>query len=120
MLVHCLPSRATCTWPSSVPAYNRLARFGDSAREITVPQATMPSFLDMVMSLPFTPIVTTSSRLLWVVRSPPTASHVWPLFDDRKTRFDPANSTDALCGERVNGVSQFHRYGSSARPRARR
>src|SRR2546423_5857386 len=78
-----------------------------------VPQATMPSFFAIAISLPFTPIVTTSSRFVLVVRSPPTDSHVWPWFDERKTRLEPANSTAELCGERMNGVSQFQRYGCS-------
>ena len=52
--------------------------------------AWMPSFLEIVMSLPFTPIVTMSSRFALVVRSVPSASHVCPRFDERNTLFPAA------------------------------
>src|SRR5690242_14408590 len=81
--VHDRPSRDTCTLPSSVPTYNNPARFGDSANEMIVGHAWMPSFFAMFTSLPFTPIVTTSSRFAFVVRSVPTDSHVRPRFDER-------------------------------------
>ena len=45
----------------------------------------MPSFFAIVMSLPFSPIVTASSRFALVVRSGLAASNVRPRFDDRNT-----------------------------------
>ena len=78
-------SRETWTLPSSVPAYSRPGRLIDSPTEMIVGHATMPSFLAMVMSLPFTPIVTTSSRLALPVRSAPTLSQVRPRFADRNS-----------------------------------
>src|SRR5262245_54107291 len=112
-LVHDFPSRDTCTLPSSVPAYSKLGRLGDSANDTIVGHATMPSFLEIVMSLPFTPIVTISSRLALVVRSPPTASHVCPLFDERNTRLPDANKMLGLCMDSTRGVSQLNRMGAS-------
>jgi len=80
------PSRDTCRWPSSVPAYRMFARFGDSANDTIVGHVWMPSFLATVISLPFTPIVTTSSRFALPVRSAPSASQLRPRFDERNTR----------------------------------
>src|SRR5262249_39719861 len=79
------PSRDTCTFPSSVPAYITPARFGDSANDTIVGHAWMPSFLAIVTSLPFKPIVTTSSLLTLFVRSVPSVSQVRPRFDERYT-----------------------------------
>src|SRR5262249_48468104 len=84
------PSRDTCTFPSSVPAYITPARFGDSANEMIVGHAWMPSFLAIVISLPLRPIVTMSSRLAFEVRSAPSPSQVRPRFDERYTRLPAA------------------------------
>ena len=79
------PSRDTCRLPSSVPAYATPARFADSANEMIVGHAWMPSSLAMRMSLPLTPIVTMSSRFALVVRSLPAVSKFNPRLADRNT-----------------------------------
>ena len=84
------PSRDTWTLPSSVPTHSTFGRFVDSAKEMIVGHAWMPSFFAIVTSLPFTPIVTTSSRLVLVVRSVPSTSQVRPRFDERYNLLAPA------------------------------
>src|SRR6185437_9182676 len=79
------PSFVTCRLPSSAPAYNRPARFGDSANETIAGHDWTPSSFEMRISLPFTPIVTMSSRLAPVVRSGLIAVHVRPRSAERKT-----------------------------------
>src|SRR5580765_2474481 len=89
------------------------ARFGDSAKEMIVGHATMPSFLEMRMSLPFTPMVTMSSRLALFVRSVPIVSQFNPRLDDRNTLLAAAKMTLGSWGDMMSGVSQFHRSAGS-------
>ena len=53
--------------------------------EMIVGHAWMPSSFEIRMSLPFTPIVTMSSRLALLVRSEPCVSQFNPRFADRNT-----------------------------------
>src|ERR1700704_537964 len=89
------------------------ARLADSANEMIVGHAWMPSSLEMRMSLPLTPIVTMSSRLALVVRSAPTVSQFNPRLDERNTLLPAAKMIFGSCGDITSGVSQFQRIGGS-------
>ena len=79
-----------------------------------VGHAEIPSFLEMVMSLPLSPIVTTSSRFSFLVRSGLIASHESPRSVLRNTRLAAASNTPGLVGDSSMGVSQWKRYVSPA------
>ncbi len=72
----------------------------------------IPSLRAMVMSLPFTPIVTMLSRLTFFVRSGLIASHESPRSRERKTRLAAVSRTPASLGDCMSGVSQWKRYDS--------
>jgi hypothetical protein len=67
----------------------------------------------MRTSLSFVPRRDRVSRSTPVVRSPEIAVHVCPRSVERKTRCAPMYTVEALCGEMMNGVSQFQRSGGS-------
>src|ERR1051326_2469652 len=69
----------------------------------------MPSSLEMRISEPGRPIVTTVSRLVLVVRSGLIATHESPRSVDFIRRFAPTYRTPRLLGEIRIGVSHWNR-----------
>src|SRR5688500_12059203 len=69
----------------------------------------IPSFLATIGSLPFTPIVTMSLRLAFVVRSGLMTVQESPRSVDLNTRLAAASNTPGSFGEIIRGVSQWKR-----------
>src|ERR1043166_7370584 len=82
-----------------------------------VEYALMPSSRQMRVSAPCRPIVTTVSRLVFVVRSGLIATYESPRSVDFINRFAPTYSTPGLLGERRIGVSHWkRRFSPGLRP----
>ena len=73
----------------------------------------MPSFLLMVMSAPLSPIVTTVSRFVLVVRSGLITVHESPRSVLLNRRLPATYSTPGSLGESITGVSHMKRKVSS-------
>ena len=102
------PSLLTWTTPSSVPIQITPWAFGDSATVVSVPQFEIPSFLEILISLPSLPMIDNSLRSMFLVKSS-EAYQVSPRFTDLKRALPPTYTVVGLWGEMWIGVFQFHR-----------
>ena len=82
------PSVDTCTLPSSVPTQSTFASSGDSAIAVISLKPDSPSFFEILMSRPSTPINGSVSRLIARVRSF-VRVHVMPKSLEMKSRLAP-------------------------------
>src|SRR5688500_2229605 len=103
------PSRDMLTVPSSVPVKYTPGCRGDSARETIAGHCEMPSFREMLIWSPRSPIVTIESRDMFFVRSGLITVHESPRSVDLKTRFAATSSVPGSFGESIIGESQWKR-----------
>src|SRR5574342_1357326 len=104
--------RVSQTLPSSVPAYSRPGRIGDSASDTMVQKVSAP-----VTSGVTPPVVWVLTRIFIVsrvVRSGEMGYRLSPRCVDFITLLAPAYSVVGLCADRKNGVFQFQRRSCSA------
>src|SRR5687767_4687643 len=79
-----------------------------------VDQFEMPSFREMLIALPRSPIVTMVSRSALVVRSGLMTCHESPRSVERNTLFAATSSVPGSFGDRIIGLSQLNRKLSPA------